>query len=114
MATYASQQLLAGPTAAESAAGYFTPFQGILSGTSNCGGPDFTITLNMKGSTPETNTATFKFCRVVNVPGEVAGGEMKAELNATLMQFSNIHIAVILTQDGGCFEDLSGENMCLK
>jgi hypothetical protein len=113
VATYASQQLLAGPTASETTAGYFTPFQGILSGASTCGGADFTITLNMKGSTPATNTATFKFCRVVNVPGEVAGGEMKTELTATLTQFSNIHTAVILTQDGGCFEDLSGMNLCL-
>ena len=72
VATYASQQSLAGPTASESAAGYFTPFLGVLSGISNCGGNDFTITLNMKGSTPTTDTATFKFCRVVNVPGEVA------------------------------------------
>ena len=39
---------------------------------------------------------------------------MKAELTATPTQFANIHIAVILTQDGGCFEDLSGENMCLN
>ena len=114
VATYASQQLLAGPTVSESGAGYFTPFQGVLSGVSNYGGPDFTITLNMKGSVPTTNTATFKFCRVVNVPGEVAGGEMKTELNATLTQFYNIHVAVILTQDGGCFEDLSGQNLCLK
>ena len=68
----------------------------------------------MKGSTPATDTATFKFCRVVNVPGEVAGGEMKAELTATLTQFANIHRAVILTQDGRCFEDLSGEDMCLS
>jgi len=51
---------------------------------------------------------------VLNVPGEVAGGEMKTELNATLTQFYNIHVAVILTQDGGCFEDLSGLNLCLK
>ncbi len=114
VATYASQQLLAGPSASETAAGYFTPFQGTLSGASNCGGPDFTITLNMKGTTPETNTATFKFCRIVNVPGEVAGGQMKAELSATLTQFSNIHKAVILTRDGGCFEDLSGMNLCLN
>jgi len=114
VATYASQQLLAGPTASETAAGYFTPFLGVLSGVSTCGGGDFTITLNMKGSTPATDTATFKFCRVVNVPGEVAGGEMKAELTATLTQFANIHNAVILTQDGGCFEDLSGGDMCLS
>lgn len=114
VATYASRQTLAGPTASETAAGYFTPFLGVLSGVSTCGGNDFTITLNMKGSTPTTDTATFKFCRVVNVPGEVVGGEMKAELTATPKQFANIHRAVILTQDGGCFEDLSGEDMCLS
>src|SRR5262249_7119976 len=49
VATFATQQLLAGPTSAESASGLFTPFVGasgsILSGSSNCGGPDFKITL---------------------------------------------------------------------
>lgn len=114
VATYASQQLFAGPTSTEATAGYFTPWQGVISGASNCGGPDFTITLNMKGSTPETNTATLQFCKSVSVAGEVAGGQMQKELTATLTQFSNIHKAVILTKEGSCFEDLSGMNLCLS
>src|SRR5262249_41194546 len=114
VATYATQQLLAGPTAAETAAGYYTPFVGALSGSSNCGGPDFSIALDVKGTTPEPGTATLKFCRSVNIPGELAGGARTAELTATLTQFNSIHKAVILTVSGACLADLSGMNLCLK
>jgi hypothetical protein len=114
VATYAIKQLIAGPTSAEATVGYYSEIQGLLSGSSNCGGPDFTITLNYKASTPATGYATLKFCRTVNLPGDLAGAYITAEVNATLKQFSNIQNVVILNAQGGCFDDLSGQNLCLN
>lgn len=113
VATYAMQQLIAGPTPSETAANYFTPLPGSLTGSSNCGGPDFTITLNMKGTTPETGTATLRFCRPTQLAGDLTGGIISAEINATLKQFPTIHKVVILNSSGSCFDDLSGQNLCL-
>lgn len=113
VATYAIQQLIAGPTPSETAANYFTPLPGSLTGSSNCGGPDFQITLNMKGTTPETGTATLRFCRPTQLAGDLTGGIISAEINATLKQFSSIHKVVILNSSGSCFDDLSGQNLCL-
>ena len=113
VATYALQQLFAGPTAAEQAAGYYTPLTESLSGTSSCGSSDFTITLNMRGATPEQGTATVKFCKTTALAGDLTGGRITSEIKATLLQFSTITKVVILSQDGGCFDDMSGQNMCL-
>ena len=114
VATYALQQLIAGPTATEKAAGYFSEIQGLLSGGSNCGGADFQITLNHKGPTPATGYATVKFCRTLSLPGDLAGAYISADINAILLQFPNNHHVVILNNQGGCFDDLSGQNLCLK
>ena len=114
VATYAMTQLIAGPTASESAAGYYTPISTIFSGSSNCGGADFTITLNMKGSTPAQGTATLQFCRATQLPGDLTGSYIKAEINKTLTQFPTIQSVVILTQNGSCFDDLRGGNLCLS
>lgn len=118
--TFALQLLIAGPTLSEQQAGYFTELNTMLSGPSKCsaplpvGGPDFTLTLNKKGTVPETGTATVKFCRSLTSPGIGADARVTAEINATLKQFTNIKKVVILTQDGHCFGDLSGGDFCLK
>lgn len=120
VATFSIQLLIAGPTLSEQQAGYFTELNTMLSGPSNCtgsrpvGGPDFTLTLNMKGPYPETGTATVKFCRAILSSGIGADARVTAEINATLKQFSNIKKVVILTQDGHCFGDESGKDFCLK
>ncbi len=112
--TFALQLLIAGPTLSEQQAGYFTELNTMLSGPSNCsaplpvGGPDFTLTLDKKG------TATVKFCRSLTSPGIGADGRVTAEINATLKQFANSKKVVILTEDGHCFGDLSGKDFCLK
>ena len=118
--TFALQLLIAGPTISEQQAGYFTELNTMLSGSSNCsaplpvGGPDFTLTLDKKGSVTEKGTATVKFCRNLTSPGIGADGRVTAEINATLKQFSNIKKVVILTEDGHCFGDESGKDFCLK
>jgi hypothetical protein len=113
VATYAIQQLLAGPLPAEARAGYYTDFVGTLSGPSTCGGLDFTITLNRRGSVLEPGAATLQFCRAVGIPGELAGFRMVAEVNATLKQFPTIQKIIILNENGHCFNDLRGGDTCL-
>jgi hypothetical protein len=114
VATYAIQQLIAGPTKPEADAGYFTELHGALSGSSNCNGADFKIALNTRGSTQQTGTATLQFCRQLSLPGELSDPRIKAEITRTLTQFSNIKAVVILTRDGHCFADQSGADMCLQ
>src|SRR5260370_17534505 len=48
VATYAIQQLLAGPSASETRAGYFTPLTRALTGPSTCTGPAFHLTLHTR------------------------------------------------------------------
>jgi hypothetical protein len=120
VATFSIQLLIAGPTLSEQSAGYFTEINTLLSGASNCtgsrpvGGPDFTITLNHKGPTPETGTATLQFCRTTTSGGIGEDARIEAEVNATLKQFSNIKKVVILTKDGHCFADYKGNDSCLQ
>lgn len=120
VATFSIQLLIAGPTLSEKQQGYFTEVNTLFSGSSNCsaplpvGGPDFTLTLNKKGSVTEQGTATLKFCRTTNSPGIGTDARVIAEINATLKQFSNIKKVVILTKDGHCFGDESGKDFCLK
>lgn len=114
VATYAIQQLIAGPTATERTAGYYTELTGALSGSSNCGGADFTIALDHRGPKPETGTATLQFCRTTALPGDLSGGRITAQITKTLTQFPNNQRVVILTSGGACFDDLSGRNACLS
>jgi len=119
VATFSIQLLIAGPTLSEQQAGYFSELNTMLSGPSNCtgslpvGGPDFIITLNMRGPSPQAGTATLKFCRSLNSGGIGADGRVQAEITATLKQFANIKSVVILTKDGHCFGDESGKDLCL-
>jgi hypothetical protein len=118
--TFAIQLLIAGPTLSEQHAGYFTELNTMLSGPSNCsaprpvGGPDFTLTLDKKGTVTQPGTATVQFCRSLTSPGIGADARVTAQINATLKQFTNIKKVVILTQDGHCFGDASGKDLCLK
>jgi hypothetical protein len=120
VATFSIQLLIAGPTLSERDAGYFTEINTILSGPSNCsaplpvGGPDFKLILNKKGSVTEQGTATLQFCRTTSSPGVGTDVRVKAEVTATLKQFSNIKKVVILTKSGHCFGDASGKDLCLK
>ena len=118
--TFAIQLLIAGPTLSEQQAGYFTELNTMLSGPSNCsaplpvGGPDFTLSLDKKGTVTQTGTATVKFCRSLTSPGIGADARVTAEMNATLKQFPRIKKVVILTEDGHCFGDASGKDLCLS
>ncbi len=118
VATYAVQQLIAGPTAAEKGLGYFTELTASLTGASNCGGADFQITLNTHIDThtgtpsTQTGTAVLKFCRATQLAGDLVGPRIRAELDATLKQFPTITKTQILTNTGHCFDDASGQDNC--
>jgi spore germination protein GerM len=118
VATYATQQLIAGPTASEKAQGYYTELTAALTGASNCSGADFQITLDTHSDTKtgtssaEPGTAVFKFCRATQLAGDLTGGRIKAQLNATLTQFATIKKVQILTNMGHCFDDASGQDIC--
>jgi hypothetical protein len=118
VATYATQQLIAGPTASEKAQGYFTELTGSLTGSSNCSGADFQITLDTHidphtgTASAQPGTALLKFCRATQLAGDLTGARIKAQLNATLTQFATIKRVQILTITGHCFDDASGQDNC--
>jgi hypothetical protein len=118
--TFSIQFLIAGPTPEERVAGYYSELNALLNGLSQCrsigpvGGPDFTLTLNMKGTTAEQGTATLKFCRATQSPGIGADARVLSEIKATLLQFSTIKKVVVLDVQGHCFGDLSGQDRCLQ
>jgi spore germination protein GerM len=120
VATFALQSLLAGPTLSERDAGYYTEWNSAFTGPSSCngsrptGGPDFKLRMNMRGAAPEQGTATVQFCRAYSSPGIGTDARVRAEITATLKQFTNIKKVVILSQGGQCIGDESGQNLCLK
>lgn len=115
--TFAIQQLVTGPNAAESGQGYFSEIKDHLVGSSVCSPATtkagFTLSLNMKGTTNEQGTATLKFCQQFSSAGVGTDARAIAEINATLMQFASIKKVVILTPDSHCFGDESGTDRCL-
>lgn len=120
VATFAVQQLIAGPTPSESSSGYFSELHKIMSGPSVCsnaasmGNADFTLTLDKKGLADEQGTATLKFCRTLSSPGVGADARIQSEIDTTLKQFANIKKVVLLTKDGHCFGNESGRDLCLR
>jgi Sporulation and spore germination len=108
VATYAINQLIAGPTAAEKAQGLYSPLEGALSGASICGGADIKISLNWNRTRAEIGTATLQFCRDVPGFGDTGAAIVRNEISKTLTQFANIQKVVIVFKNGSCFDDLIG------
>lgn len=114
VATFALRHLLAGPTGAEAAVGYFTEWPQTLQGPATCGPLGFTLRLNHRGQAVEPGTATLRLCRRTRLAGVGASARMMAETRATLLQFPAVRRVVILTVTGACFGDLSGLDRCLR
>ncbi|GHO43966.1 GerMN domain-containing protein [Ktedonospora formicarum] len=117
VATAAIQYLITGPTASEQQQGYYSELGSMLQGSASCPGgskADFVIHLNTKGTTAEQGTATLQFCRDTSSAGIGMDARVRAQIEATLKQFSTIRKVVILTKNGSCFGDESGANTCLK
>jgi hypothetical protein len=106
VATAALRASIAGPTPAEASAGYFSEIGGMLVGPSDCGA-DFTIRI-------EDGVATVRFCRQVSSAGIGQDARAQSALKATLLQFPTIREVRLLTREGDCLFDMSGENRCLN
>ena len=99
--------LLAGPTAAEQAAGFFSDFHNlIVPGPSTCKGQDFTFFVSL-------GVATVQLCHQTSSAGIGQDARAQSELNATLMQFGGITKVIVLGATGHCLFDESGLDLCL-
>jgi spore germination protein GerM len=98
--------LIAGPTPAETEAGYFSELGRMVHGPSNCGTDDFTIRI-------ADGTATLRFCREVSSAGIGQDARAQSAIQATLTQFATVQRVRVLSRDGDCLFDMSGENRCL-
>jgi hypothetical protein len=107
VASAALEYLIAGPTPAEQAAGYFSELGGMLSGPSSCGGSDFRASI-------EGGVATVRFCRMMSSAGVGQDARVQSQIEATLKQFPSIQRVRVLNSSGGCLFDLSGLNRCLQ
>lgn len=105
VAKAALDQLIAGPTNAESQQGLFSDWK--LSGSSNCGGDDFSLNIS-------SGKATMKLCKDFNSAGIGQDARAQSEADATLKQFSTVTKTVYLDKNGNCLFDQSGQNQCLK
>lgn len=101
---YAIEQLIVGPNSNEVKSGFSKALQ--VRGNSNCG-KDFTLSIS-KG------VARLKFCKQVPSGGIGDDARAKSSLEATLKQFPTVKSVIILTKEGDCLGDMSGENFCLR
>ena len=102
VASYAVQQLIAGPNSQEQRQGLRKAVT--LQGNSNCGA-DFSLRIR-------NSVAQLRFCRTVASAGVGDDARTLSALNATLKQFPTVKYTVILDQNGNCLGDMSGENNC--
>lgn len=101
---YALEQLIAGPTAKERDAGYFSDVK-LLDDSSNCDGADFSLII-------KNGVATLEFCRTFDAVGTLSDGRANETIKATFLQFPTVKKVIILGKDGHCQFDLSGEDRC--
>ncbi len=100
-------QLIAGPTAAETASGNFSDFHNlIVPGPSTCKGQDFTLMVAM-------GVATIQLCHATSSAGIGQDARAQSEINATVMQFPGITKVIVLGSTGHCLFDESGLDLCL-
>ena len=104
LANFAIEQLIAGPTSNEIRIGFVKPIQ--FRGSSNCGS-NFNLAIS-------AGVARLKFCRTVPSAGIGDDARVKSSVDATLKQFSTVRSVILLTKEGDCFGDMSGENICLR
>lgn len=106
VATAALAELIDGPTTEERAAGYYSELGRSLSGPSSCDGRDFQLAIR-------DGVATVRFCRFMTSAGIGQDARVRAQIEATLTQFSTIRSVTLLDADGHCLFDESGLDRCL-
>lgn len=108
---YVMEKIIAGPVESDvTTYNAFTPLA--LTGDSNCDGKDFTITKDTAA-----NKITVKFCKQVTTAGIGDDARITSVVKAGMEQFldqTKTKTIVILTKDGNCFGDQSGQNRCLS
>ena len=107
VARAALEYLIAGPTPAERANGYFSELGDMLNGPSTCGGADFALTI-------DAGLATVRFCREIGSAGIGQDARTQAQITTTLEQFPTIQRVRLLTSTGQCLFDESGLDLCLR
>lgn len=106
VARFAVEELIKGPTPAETALGYYSEWQKFqYMGASDCGGENFALSI-------DTGRATIRFCRSVRLLGTLSDARADQTLKATLLQFPSVDKAVILDKQGHCLFDSSGMDLC--
>ena len=107
--TYVMEQTIAGPSTADATTYYwFTPVK--VTGDSNCGGKDMTVTKDASA-----NKITVQFCRAVTTAGVGDDARIQTVITYGMQQFltdASAKKVVILTKDGNCLGDQSGLNNC--
>lgn len=103
----ALEALIGGPTAREQALGYFSELGQMLTGSSACAGQDFIMTL-------ENGIATVRFCRPVSSAGVGQDVRAHVQIDATLTQFPTVRQVRLLSVEGHCLFDASGQDQCLE
>ncbi|MEO6729151.1 MAG: hypothetical protein ABIM99_04480 [Candidatus Dojkabacteria bacterium] len=110
----AMREIIIGPTTSEYSLGYRNPV--ILTGGSNCGGDDFTVSTTYD-STARTTDTVVQFCK--DLPSGIGPqARIKSVITDTLSNFGDslgFHLGDlnILTKEGNCIGDESGMNICL-
>jgi hypothetical protein len=104
VATFAMEQVIAGPTAQERAnLSLREPI--FLSGVSNCSGKDFTLSVS-------SGIATIRFCKPIVIHGDAEEWFFRAAVLNTLKQFPTVQKVKIYISDGSCWSDMSGQDIC--
>jgi len=107
--TYVMEKTIDGPSTADQNAYYwFGPIK--LTGESNCGGRDFTLSKD-----ESANKIIVQFCKDVTSAGTGDDARIKTVISYGMHQFlseSAVKKVVILNKEGNCFGDQSGLNVC--
>ncbi len=107
LATFAIEQLIAGPTQRESAGGLFTPVR--LTGRSDCADRNFRLSIAQR-----RRIATLQFCRHVSSSGVGDDILIRTSIEKTLRQFPTVGLVIVLTEKNHCFGDVSGADTCKR
>jgi hypothetical protein len=103
IATFALEEIMRGPTAEETEQGLRSTFGDeyfiTLSGKSQCGIRNFTITLD-----PDNYFARVNFCKDINFTQDWSMMLLQDQIRKTLIQFEKIQKVQILNKDGNCLD----------
>ena len=104
----AIRALIDGPNEAERAAGYFSELRAMVGNIPSCRTPSGFTDLT---AGVQDGVATVRFCRFSSA-GVGQDARAQSAIEATLRQFPSVQRILLLTWEGDCLFDMSGENRC--